>query len=108
MNLLLCAEVNILWAAHQVHHTSEEFNMSIGVRHSALQALSVWVGVCTLIEYLLIDQQRDVVVVFGLDTFCQFEATTQQSLTKGTRNLSLQSTRTAGEVMAISNSRTLA
>lgn len=35
-------EVSILWAAHQVHHTSEEFDMSVGVRHSALQALSVW------------------------------------------------------------------
>ncbi len=39
----LCAEVNILWAAHQLHHTSEDFNMSVGVRHSALQAISIWV-----------------------------------------------------------------
>ncbi|XP_059056684.1 alkylglycerol monooxygenase-like isoform X2 [Achroia grisella] len=32
-----CHEVHILWAQHQVHHTSEDFNMGIGIRQSVLQ-----------------------------------------------------------------------
>jgi sterol desaturase/sphingolipid hydroxylase (fatty acid hydroxylase superfamily) len=30
----LCHEVNILWRAHIVHHQSEEFNLSVGLRTS--------------------------------------------------------------------------
>lgn len=35
------SEVHILWAQHQVHHSSEEFNMAVGVRQSILQG---WCG----------------------------------------------------------------
>ncbi|XP_046963353.1 alkylglycerol monooxygenase-like [Vanessa cardui] len=41
-----CHEVHILWAQHQVHHTSEDFNMGVGIRQSVLQ------GWCGFIFYL--------------------------------------------------------
>ncbi|CAH0729166.1 unnamed protein product, partial [Brenthis ino] len=41
-----CHEVHILWAQHQVHHTSEDFNMGVGIRQSILQ------GWCGFIFYL--------------------------------------------------------
>ncbi|KAG7308003.1 hypothetical protein JYU34_006632 [Plutella xylostella] len=41
-----CHEVHILWAQHQVHHTSEDFNMGVGIRQSILQ------GWCGFVFYL--------------------------------------------------------
>ncbi|XP_037296643.1 alkylglycerol monooxygenase-like [Manduca sexta] len=41
-----CHEVHILWAQHQVHHTSEDFNMGVGIRQSMLQ------GWCGFLVYL--------------------------------------------------------
>ncbi|CAH1996499.1 unnamed protein product [Acanthoscelides obtectus] len=41
-----CHEVHILWAQHQVHHSSEEFNLAVGLRQSILQ------GWCGFIFYL--------------------------------------------------------
>ncbi|KPP72036.1 hypothetical protein Z043_109006, partial [Scleropages formosus] len=35
-------EVNILWAAHQVHHSSEDYNLSTALRQSVTQQLSSW------------------------------------------------------------------
>ncbi|XP_054710631.1 alkylglycerol monooxygenase-like [Uloborus diversus] len=35
-------EINILWAAHQVHHSSEEYNLSTALRQSVFQNYSVW------------------------------------------------------------------
>lgn len=32
-------EIHILWAQHQVHHSSEEFNVTVGVRQSVFQSL---------------------------------------------------------------------
>lgn len=41
------SEIHILWAQHQVHHSSEEFNLTVGLRQSILQG---WCGfVSTLI-----------------------------------------------------------
>ncbi|XP_035232231.1 alkylglycerol monooxygenase-like, partial [Stegodyphus dumicola] len=37
-----CHEINILWAAHQVHHSSEDFNLSTALRQSVLQYYSIW------------------------------------------------------------------
>ena len=31
-------EVNVFWAAHQVHHSSEEYNLSVSLRQSIIQA----------------------------------------------------------------------
>ncbi|XP_026322262.1 alkylglycerol monooxygenase-like isoform X4 [Hyposmocoma kahamanoa] len=39
-------EIHVLWAQHQVHHTSEDFNMGVGIRQSILQ------GWCGFIFYL--------------------------------------------------------
>ena len=34
----LSIEVNLLWALHQTHHSSEEFNLATGLRQSAFQS----------------------------------------------------------------------
>jgi len=36
-------EVNILWAGHVVHHSSEEYNLPVALRQSALHGLMSWV-----------------------------------------------------------------
>lgn len=36
-------ELNILWAAHQVHHSSEYYNLSTALRQSLTQQFSSWV-----------------------------------------------------------------
>lgn len=39
-----CAhEINILWAGHVVHHQSEEYNLPVALRQSALHGLMSWV-----------------------------------------------------------------
>ncbi|UYV67305.1 AGMO [Cordylochernes scorpioides] len=35
-------EVNVLWGAHQVHHSSEEYNLSTALRQSVLQHQVTW------------------------------------------------------------------
>jgi len=35
-------EINVLWAAHQVHHSSEDYNLSTALRQSAFQAFGAW------------------------------------------------------------------
>lgn len=37
-------EINILWAAHQVHHSSEEYNLTTALRQSFMQAFGSWVS----------------------------------------------------------------
>ncbi len=36
-------EVNILWAGHVVHHSSEEYNLTVALRQSSLHGLMSWV-----------------------------------------------------------------
>ncbi|XP_064300576.1 alkylglycerol monooxygenase isoform X1 [Phalacrocorax carbo] len=36
-------EVNILWAAHQVHHSSEDYNLFTALRQSFLQKYTSWI-----------------------------------------------------------------
>uniref|UniRef100_A0A672TLW1 Alkylglycerol monooxygenase n=1 Tax=Strigops habroptila TaxID=2489341 RepID=A0A672TLW1_STRHB len=36
-------EVNILWAAHQVHHSSEDYNLLTALRQSVLQRYTSWI-----------------------------------------------------------------
>lgn len=36
-------EVNLLWAGHVVHHSSEEYNLAVALRQSALHGLFSWV-----------------------------------------------------------------
>ncbi|CAB4005219.1 alkylglycerol monooxygenase, partial [Paramuricea clavata] len=35
-------EINVLWAAHQVHHSSEDFNISVSLRQSVVQQFVTW------------------------------------------------------------------
>ena len=37
------AEVNIVWGSHQVHHSSEEFNLTTALRQSIFQKYFSWV-----------------------------------------------------------------
>lgn len=36
-------EINILWASHQVHHSSEDYNLGTALRQSAVQNYCVWI-----------------------------------------------------------------
>lgn len=36
-------EINVLWAGHVVHHSSEEYNLSVALRQSATHGLTSWV-----------------------------------------------------------------
>jgi alkylglycerol monooxygenase len=36
-------EVNLLWAGHVVHHQSEEYNLPVALRQSALHGLMAWI-----------------------------------------------------------------
>lgn len=36
-------EMNILWAGHVVHHSSEEYNLPVALRQSALHGLMSWI-----------------------------------------------------------------
>uniref|UniRef100_A0A8I3Q3P9 Alkylglycerol monooxygenase n=1 Tax=Canis lupus familiaris TaxID=9615 RepID=A0A8I3Q3P9_CANLF len=36
-------EVNIMWAGHQTHHSSEDYNLSTALRQSVLQIYTSWV-----------------------------------------------------------------
>ena len=38
----LHSEINIMWAAHQVHHSSEDYNLTTALRQSAVQHLGSW------------------------------------------------------------------
>jgi len=35
-------EINVLWAAHQVHHSAEDYNLSTALRQSSFQAFGAW------------------------------------------------------------------
>lgn len=39
----LSHEVNLLWAGHVVHHSSEEYNLTVALRQSSLHGLFSWV-----------------------------------------------------------------
>jgi len=49
-------EVNLFWAAHQVHHSSEDYTLSTALRQSAMQRFNSWVSGflhCTANDMLL-------------------------------------------------------
>jgi sterol desaturase/sphingolipid hydroxylase (fatty acid hydroxylase superfamily) len=39
----LSHEVNLLWAGHVVHHSSEEYNLAVALRQSSLHGMMTWV-----------------------------------------------------------------
>lgn len=50
-HVILILEVHILWAQHQVHHSSEEFNLAVGLRQSILHG---WCGFVSIFIKLII------------------------------------------------------
>ena len=51
-DLVVLAEINLFWAAHQAHHSSEEYNLSTALRQSVLQQFTSWV--CSLIALIIL------------------------------------------------------
>ena len=43
-------EINILWAAHQVHHSAEDYNLTTAMRQSMMQAFGNWVRYIKIYE----------------------------------------------------------
>lgn len=41
--IICCLEINILWAAHQLHHSSEDFNLTTAFRNSGVMMFGNWV-----------------------------------------------------------------
>ena len=39
---IIYVEISVLWAAHQVHHSSEEYNLTTALRQSVFQGLGGW------------------------------------------------------------------
>jgi alkylglycerol monooxygenase len=39
----LSHEINLLWAGHVVHHSSEEYNLAVALRQSSIHGLFTWV-----------------------------------------------------------------
>src|SRR6185436_15880290 len=38
----LSHEINLLWAGHVVHHSSEEYNLAVALRQSSIHGLFTW------------------------------------------------------------------
>jgi len=63
-------EVNILWAAHSVHHQSEEYNLSTGLRQTSMTFIFSWIFYTPM---ALLGVSPHVFVVAGaLDLIYQF------------------------------------
>ncbi|XP_004702885.1 alkylglycerol monooxygenase isoform X1 [Echinops telfairi] len=45
-------EVNIMWAGHQTHHSSEDYNLSTALRQSVLQIYTSWIFYCPLALFI--------------------------------------------------------
>ena len=41
---LTMSEIHVLWAAHQVHHSAEDYNLTTALRQSAFQTFGSWVS----------------------------------------------------------------
>lgn len=66
----LSHRVNLLWACHMVHHSSDQLNLAVAVRNSAFHGLFIWVfflpGAWLGIPW------RMVAVCYGLNVLYQF------------------------------------
>ncbi|XP_077019180.1 alkylglycerol monooxygenase isoform X2 [Tamandua tetradactyla] len=45
-------EINIMWAGHQTHHSSEYYNLSTALRQSVLQIYTSWIFYCPLALFI--------------------------------------------------------
>jgi sterol desaturase/sphingolipid hydroxylase (fatty acid hydroxylase superfamily) len=50
--LFVFVEVNFMWAAHQVHHSSEDYNFTTALRQSVLQMYTSWVCLVFLLTII--------------------------------------------------------
>ena len=51
---IMCfAEVNIMWAGHQTHHSSEGYNLSTALRQSVFQVYTSWVSLQNWIHVII-------------------------------------------------------
>ena len=66
----LSHRVNVLWACHAVHHSSEEFNLAVGLRNSSFHGLLLWVFF--LPAALLGVPWHMVAACYGLNVLYQF------------------------------------
>jgi alkylglycerol monooxygenase len=62
--------INLLWAGHVVHHSSEEYNLAVALRQSALHGLMTWVFYVPLA--LIGVPWRMYVAVYALNLVYQF------------------------------------
>lgn len=60
-NFFSSPEINFLWTAHFVHHSSEDYNLSTALRQPVLARYTAWVSVYALIF-----------IIFITDTYNQF------------------------------------
>ena len=51
--ILTITEINILWAHHQVHHSSDDFSVSVGLRHGIFNNWLSWVGFVKKKQHLM-------------------------------------------------------
>ena len=72
-------EINFMWAAHQVHHSSEDYNLTTALRQSLLQRYNSWVSRCaggvTIHFQLIFDHNRihesyHLIVCAGDERYC--------------------------------------
>jgi sterol desaturase/sphingolipid hydroxylase (fatty acid hydroxylase superfamily) len=66
----LSHRVNLLWACHMVHHSSEEFNYAVGLRNSSFHGFLLWVFFLPLAIAGV--PWRIVAVCYGLNVLYQF------------------------------------
>ncbi len=66
----LSHEVNILWAGHVVHHSSEEYNLTVALRQSSIHGLFTWVFYIPLA--ILGMPWEMFVVCYGINLIYQF------------------------------------
>lgn len=62
--------INVLWAGHVVHHSSEEYNLAVALRQSALHGLMTWIFYVPLA--LIGVPWRMYVAVYALNLVYQF------------------------------------
>jgi alkylglycerol monooxygenase len=68
-------QVNLLWAGHVVHHSSEEYNLAVALRQSSLHGLFTWVFYLPLA--LIGVPPGTYLVCYGLNLIYQFWIHTQ-------------------------------
>ncbi|CAH1775783.1 unnamed protein product, partial [Owenia fusiformis] len=69
----LAHESNFMWAAHQVHHSSEDYNLSTALRQSVLQKYTSWIfyfpmALCIPPPVFMVHKQFNLLYQFWIHT----------------------------------------